>query len=869
MKLSLRNRLLLMVAVPLLGMLWVSGWNTVEKILLSREMGRLEELVIVATRVGALVHEMQKERGLSAGFLGSKGANFATELPKQREVTDAQRKALADALASFDATHFGAHFVQLVGNADKTLAGLGEKRQAVTSLAISAPEAMGYYTKTIAALLEVSGQLAALSPDKEIGQRASAYGAMLQAKERAGIERATLSNVFGADKFVPEMLVRFLSNAAEQNIWFDIFAQYATAAHQQFAKDTLKGAAVDEVAETKKAAIAKMNEPSLGMDAKKWFSAATARIDLIKAVEDRLATDMTTAMQDIERTSTYIAWFYAFATLLSALIVFGIARRTAGGIMAELGGEPAYAKQVVEKVTSGELVDVEVTGDDAHSLLASMREMVDMLKNFAAAQDEMARQHELGMIDDIMPVDRFPGVYGRMANSINVLVQSHIAVKMRVVEVVKRYAEGDLSVDMDRLPGKKAQITAAMDGVKASLGAISEQIASLVQAAANGDFKARGDAERFHFQFHEMVAGLNRLMQISDSGLSDVSRILGALAQGDLTQRIEAEYQGTFGQLKDDTNTTVERLREVVGRIKEATEAINTAAQEIAAGNNDLSSRTEEQASSLEETASSMEELNATVRQNAENARQANELAKSSNEGVVRGGEVVKRVVVTMGEIQDSSRKIADIIGVIDSIAFQTNILALNAAVEAARAGEQGRGFAVVATEVRNLAQRSATAAKEIKSLIAESVGKVESGAKLVGEAGSTMDEVVSSFRSVANLVTEISGASREQSSGIEQVTQAVGQMDEVTQQNAALVEEAAAAAESLEEQARGLVQAVGMFKLTAGTGTLPGPALRDATPKRLERKVSDGGTPERAMQQVKKTPPAHLTDDQEEWEEF
>jgi methyl-accepting chemotaxis protein len=308
-------------------------------------------------------------------------------------------------------------------------------------------------------------------------------------------------------------------------------------------------------------------------------------------------------------------------------------------------------------------------------------------------------------------------------------------------------------------------------------------------------------------------------MQVSDTGLNEVVRVLGALAKGDLTEKITNEYQGTFKRLKDDSNTTVDKLTEIVSQIKDSTESINVASKEIASGNTDLSSRTEEQASSLEETASSMEELTSTVKQNAENAKQANQLAAGASEVAVKGGVVVGQVVTTMSSINDSSKKIVDIISVIDGIAFQTNILALNAAVEAARAGEQGRGFAVVATEVRTLAQRSAAAAKEIKELIGDSVEKVGAGTKLVDEAGKTMEEIVSSVKRVTDIMAEITAASQEQSAGIEQVNTAITQMDEVTQQNAALVEQAAAAAESMEEQAGNLATAVSIFKMTQQAG--------------------------------------------------
>jgi methyl-accepting chemotaxis protein len=294
------------------------------------------------------------------------------------------------------------------------------------------------------------------------------------------------------------------------------------------------------------------------------------------------------------------------------------------------------------------------------------------------------------------------------------------------------------------------------------------------------------------------------------------------VADGDLTGQIVVHSKDETGQLLQALKEMNDSLVKIVTQVRTGTDTIATASSEIATGNLDLSSRTEQQASSLEETASSMEQLTSTVKQNADNARQSNQLAVAASEVAVKGGHVVSQVVETMGSINESANKIVDIIGVIDGIAFQTNILALNAAVEAARAGEQGRGFAVVATEVRNLAQRSASAAKEIKALIGDSVDKVNIGSRLVNDAGSTMQEVVESVRRVTDIMAEITAASQEQTDGIEQINQAVMQMDQVTQQNAALVEQAAAAAESLQDQASNLSQVVSVFRLDAGALTAP-----------------------------------------------
>ena len=340
------------------------------------------------------------------------------------------------------------------------------------------------------------------------------------------------------------------------------------------------------------------------------------------------------------------------------------------------------------------------------------------------------------------------------------------------------------------------------------------ELKRLVDAATSGDFAARGDAAAFQNMFAEMISGMNQVMAACETGITGAGGVLESLARGDLRTGMQGEHQGQFAQLQNDANATVAKLTDIISQIKGATGSIDTAAREISAGNTDLSTRTESQAASLEETASSMEEITAAVKQNAHNASRANELAIGASNVAIKGGAVVAQVVDTMSSIETSSKKIVDIISVIDGIAFQTNILALNAAVEAARAGEQGRGFAVVASEVRNLAQRTVTAAKEIKELIGESVEKVGAGTVLVDTAGQTMKEIVEAVKRVNDIMGEITTASSDQSAGIETVNASIAKMDEVTQQNAALVEQAAAAAKSLQEQAETLSQAVSLFEL-------------------------------------------------------
>ncbi len=657
--------------------------------------------------------------------------------------------------------------------------------------------------------------------------------------------------------------------------------------------------AMTEVAAGKREAAARiMNDEALPK-----LDVTLAKVAAFVELQGRAMDEAGAAAATAARRAGYWMMGIVLLALLAGAVLASLITRS---LLKQLGGEPQDIADLAQRIAAGDFA-VELASQVAqpHSVADAMTHMIERLRAFMTAQDDMTRRHAAGEISHCVDARAFEGGYADMVARLNAVVGGHVRVQERMAETIAAYALGDFRPDMDALPGEQARISTAMAEVKANLVAVQSEIARLAGAAADGDFSQRGDAARFHHSFRDIVLTQNRLMEVAENGLSDVARVLAALAHGDLSARIDADYHGLFGRLKDDThhtveqlhaivqqiaalaaaaahgdftaradetafefefrdivaalnrlvatserglgdvagvlhalaegdltarihadyegtfevlkndaNTTASRLGAIVARIRGAVETISTASSEIADGNLDLSRRTQAEASSLEQTAAAMEELAATVKQNADNAERANQLAQSANEVAARGGTLVEQVVDTMHRIAEGSAHITDIVGLIDTIAHQTNLLALNAAVEAARAGHQGRGFAVVAAEVRALAQRSAAAAQDIKRLIGVSVENVASGNTLVNHAGATMHEIVRAVQSVSALLTDITTASSEQAAGLDQINKAVMQMDQSTQQNASLVEQAAAAAESLREQAAELSGTVVVFRL-------------------------------------------------------
>jgi methyl-accepting chemotaxis protein len=737
-------RIAIACLLPLLAFIGFAGKDLLQKRADYSSAAQIVEIADAAPTITSLIHELQKERGSSMGFINVKGQSFGDALRGQRPLVDKALATWQARMGDFIQQHAGSKLARDIDAAKSKLAGLPGARANIDSVSSKPQDVIDYYGAVISLLATAIDEIGELTEEARIARQAIALGAHVRRKEWAGQERSAGVIGIGSGEFTSPSFFAIVRTRTIQDSQAANFRRNATTAQVDYVEKALKGPVTDDLTRLRDALYeAPFTKSMKGITTAQWLDVTQKYVDVLKTLEDRLTADFTAAVHGAMNEARWGFWgvmalfvvLLAIAGFLSVIVALSITRPI-GQLVATMG-ELAQGHN-----------DVEVQGTE--------------------------RGDEIG----------------HMARA--VLVFRDAAVEK--IRLEGQTAEQRQQAEEERRRNEAAQQRAA------------EEQAHVVESLADG---------------------------------------LRSLSAGDLTFRLP-EFPETYQQIRDDFNSAIGGLQETIRAIATATREVASTAAEISASTTDLSQRTEEQAAGLEQTSASMEEISATVKKNAENAQQANQFAGGTREVADRGGAVVAQAVSAMARIEESSRKISDIISVIDEIARQTNLLALNAAVEAARAGEAGRGFAVVASEVRSLAQRSSQAAKDIKDLITNSSGQVQEGVDLVNKAGASLTEIVDSIKKVAEIVSGIASASAEQSTGIDQVNTALTQMDEVTQQNSALVEENAASAKSLEQQSQTMDERVSFFRVedARSAGAAPRPSAAASKPQPAKQQPAQAAAP-------------------------
>ena len=868
--LKIKYKLLLMLSLPLLGLLYFSGILVTDKLKIVKKMYELQELTQLTIKASYLIHQLQRERAINGMFLRSDGERFTEELQQQITTTDSALQEYRDISKHVEPHDFYPLLQVPLTAVDTQLSQLAAIRKEVKELNIIQDNMITHYVKVNDKLLVLISKMMILGNQKDLLNRGLAYFNLLQIKEYAGLEGFKLGKAFVRRAFQGNEFKEFIELVTRQQANSERnWLMYFTPEQQNFWKNKFNGNKV--VAETdkmRKIAYKSIYGIQVNIDPEYWLKMQDNKIELLKTIEDKLAQDFISKSQEIQQ--------QAYNDFYKILIITGVIISAALGlvylVLIEITRPLSKVVNLSQAIAAGQLNN-HIDGfsrDEMGELLIAFDSMQTQLSQRIQAFNEVQQQLRDSITEEKRIAEEALRIQFALNNtSANLLIidnfykiiylnQATQALFSQIEIILRQHlpqfsAKTLLGSSLDILhpdPEQQHLLLSKLSSTYRSvfkltglhldltmnpvisaqgerLGTVIEltdrtaevdteqKIDLVVQAATQGDFSQRINIENKTGFFKEFSERLNKILNCNQRIITELMQVFSALSHGDLTQTITHAYQGALAQLKEDLNITIAKLTTVVSAIKTSAAGVNNAAEQISQGNLNLSHRTEEQAAALQQTAAIMEQMTSAVQQNADNTKQVTQLAINAKTHAQTGGKIVNQAIIAMQAINQSSRKVADIIGVVDEIAFQTNLLALNAAVEAARAGEQGRGFAVVAAEVRSLAQRSAAAAKEIKLLIQDSVTKVVQGSRLVNESGQALEEIVTASTAVSDTIAQIALANQEQSASIHQVNKTITQMEQVTQQNAALVEEAAVASQFLKEQAKLMKEQVEFFSIT------------------------------------------------------